>query len=123
MRTLLLLEELALFFLPTLVFFHFYEGAYVFYLAAFFLPDLSMLAYLLNPKAGAICYNLLHHKGLLLACFLAGYFLHIDYLSMCGLVFLAHSNFDRVFGYGLKHFDSFNHTHLGWIGKKKGTIE
>ncbi|MFN3665935.1 MAG: DUF4260 family protein, partial [Sediminibacterium sp.] len=35
------------------------------------------------------------------------------------LVLLAHSTFDRVAGYGLKYFDSFDHTHLGWIGKSK----
>ena len=123
MKKLIQLEEVALFALPTLIFFHFYEGAYVFYLAAFFVPDTSFLAYLLNPKIGAISYNLLHHRGFLFLCFLAGYFAHIDYLSMCGLVFLAHSSFDRVFGYGLKHFDSFNNTHLGWVGKKKGTTD
>jgi hypothetical protein len=36
-----------------------------------------------------------------------------------GLIFLAHSSFDRAAGYGLKYFDGFNHTHLGWIGKNK----
>jgi hypothetical protein len=35
------------------------------------------------------------------------------------LIFLAHSTFDRVAGYGLKYFDSFDHTHLGWVGKSK----
>ena len=122
MKRLIQLEEIALFLLPTMLFFHFYEGAYVFYLAAFFLPDVGILAYLMNAKTGAIVYNLLHHRGLLFFCFLAGYFTHIDYLSMCSMVFLAHASFDRIFGYGLKHYDSFNNTHLGWIGKKKGTI-
>jgi hypothetical protein len=28
---------------------------------------------------------------------------------------------DRIFGYGLKYPDAFQHTHLGWIGgAKKG---
>ena len=30
---------------------------------------------------------------------------------------LGHSSFDRVFGYGLKHEDAFQHTHLGRIGR------
>ena len=123
MKRLIQLEEMALFLLPTMLFFHFYEGAYVFYLAAFFLPDVGFLAYLMNPKIGAVAYNLLHHRGLLFLGFLAGHYAHIDYLSMCSLVFLGHASFDRIFGYGLKHFDSFHHTHLGWIGKQKGTIE
>jgi hypothetical protein len=31
---------------------------------------------------------------------------------------LDHSRFDRVFGYGLKHEDVFQNTHLGVIGKQ-----
>jgi hypothetical protein len=30
---------------------------------------------------------------------------------------LGRSSFDRVFGYGLKHEDAFQSTHLGRIGK------
>jgi GNAT superfamily N-acetyltransferase len=29
---------------------------------------------------------------------------------------------DRVFGYGLKYPDAFQHTHLGWIGQRKGHL-
>ena len=29
----------------------------------------------------------------------------------------GHSSFDRVMGYGLKHEDSFQNTHLGGIGR------
>jgi len=32
---------------------------------------------------------------------------------------LGHSSFDRVFGYGLKHEDAFQNTHLGRIGRSK----
>jgi hypothetical protein len=38
-----------------------------------------------------------------------------------GLIFLAHSSFDRAAGYGLKYFDGFNHTHLGYIGKNRAS--
>jgi hypothetical protein len=34
-----------------------------------------------------------------------------------GALWLAHSGFDRLFGYGLKSPDSFSITHLGRIGK------
>lgn len=30
---------------------------------------------------------------------------------------LGHSSFDRVLGYGLKHEDAFQNTHLGRIGR------
>ena len=29
----------------------------------------------------------------------------------------GHSSFDRIMGYGLKHEDAFQNTHLGKIGK------
>ncbi|MEW6083560.1 MAG: DUF4260 family protein [Chloroflexota bacterium] len=31
---------------------------------------------------------------------------------------LGHSSLDRVFGYGLKHKDAFQNTHLGRIGNQ-----
>jgi hypothetical protein len=34
-----------------------------------------------------------------------------------GTILLGHSSFDRVFGYGLKHEDAFQNTHLGMIGR------
>jgi len=34
-------------------------------------------------------------------------------------IMLGHASLDRILGYGLKHLDSFNNTHLGIIGKKK----
>jgi len=51
---------------------------------------------------------------------LIGVYLSQDAMTCLGLVFLAHSSFDRMFGYGLKYADSFTHTHLGYIGKDAG---
>ena len=39
-------------------------------------------------------------------------------LFLLGIFLFAHSAFDRIFGYGLKYADAFQHTHLGWIGKR-----
>lgn len=87
---------------------------------AFFLaPDIGMLGYLANPKLGSITYNLFHHKGIAIACYLAGYFLIIHELTLAGVVLFGHSSFDRILGYGLKYPDNFKHTHLGWIGQGK----
>ena len=33
------------------------------------------------------------------------------------IILFGHSSLDRMMGYGLKYFDAFMHTHLGWIGK------
>jgi hypothetical protein len=85
--------------------------------AWFLVPDIGMLGYLFNPKIGAIAYNLFHHKGIAIALYFGGYFLIIPELTLAGVVLFAHSSFDRIFGYGLKFFDNFKHTHLGMIGK------
>lgn len=118
MKNLLKIEELGLLALFALVYFHFYPGTWGFYLGLFFVPDVSFALYLVSAKAGAIAYNFLHHKGVMSLVVLAGLFLQDDLIIKIGLIFLAHSSFDRVFGYGLKYPDSFSHTHLGWIGKE-----
>ncbi|MDL5048892.1 DUF4260 domain-containing protein [Oscillatoria amoena NRMC-F 0135] len=87
---------------------------WVFFLA----PDIGILGYLVNPKVGSVTYNLLHHKGIAMVCYLAGYFLISYELTMAGVILFGHSSFDRMLGFGLKLPDNFKHTHLGWIGQK-----
>jgi hypothetical protein len=119
MKNILKLESVGLFMLFTGAYFHFYSGTWILYLALFFIPDLSFAFFLITKKIGAIVYNVFHHQGVLVLLFLIGYFLKEDSIMKIALIFLAHSTFDRVAGYGLKYFDSFDHTHLGWIGKSK----
>jgi hypothetical protein len=82
------------------------------------LPDISMTGYLLNNRAGAICYNSIHHKGIALAVYLIGFCMHCGSLQLAGIILFGHSSMDRMMGYGLKYFKGFNFTHLGVIGKK-----
>lgn len=93
-------------------------------------PDISMLGYLVNPRVGAVAYNLFHHKGVALIIIAAGMasiasepFMRgsdvENQLILAGLILYGHASMDRIFGYGLKFGDSFQHTHLGWIGKMK----
>ncbi|MFM1915539.1 MAG: hypothetical protein RLZZ531_1208 [Bacteroidota bacterium] len=90
-----------------------------FFLMWFFAPDLSFLAYVISKKSAGICYNIVHHQGLI-AVFMGGSVMFGSiYAYQIGFIFLAHSVFDRVMGYGLKYLDHFDHTHLGWIGKSK----
>lgn len=86
--------------------------------ACLLLPDLSMIGYLVNAKIGAVLYNLFHHKLLAIAIFILGFYLNNSGLSLAGIILFGHSAMDRLFGYGLKFPDNFNHTHLGQIGKK-----
>lgn len=85
--------------------------------ALFLVPDLTFLAYLAGPRAGAICYNALHTTigpSLLAALGLvAGSALAISLAA----IWCAHIGIDRALGYGLKTFEGFDHTHLGLIGQ------
>jgi Domain of unknown function (DUF4260) len=85
----------------------------------FFSPDLGMLGYFIHPKMGAWGYNFFHHQGVAIALMGTGWLMHQEGLLAAGLLLLSHSAFDRVWGYGLKYNDQFNHTHLGMVGKQK----
>lgn len=119
MKNLIKLESAALLIVFTGAYFYLLNGHWGLYLALFFVPDLSFAFYLISKKIGAIAYNLLHHQGVMAFLLVAGYFSKEDTLIQVALIFLAHSTFDRVAGYGLKYYDGFDHTHLGWIGKSK----
>ncbi len=91
--------------------------AWWWYWVFFLVPDIGMVGYLFNARAGAVLYNLFHHKGIAVVFYLVGIFLNNTHLMFVGLLLFGHSSFDRVFGYGLKYPDNFHNTHLGWIGK------
>jgi hypothetical protein len=82
----------------------------------FLAPDLSMLAYLVGPRAGALAYNLVHTYALALPVALAGFALGSPVASTLGLILIAHIGFDRMLGYGLKYASGFGDTHLGRAG-------
>jgi hypothetical protein len=78
-------------------------------------PDLAMLGYLLNKRAGSIAYNLFHSYslplGLALVSLLSGSALGLQ----LGLIWLAHIGMDRSVGYGLKYASDFKDTHLSRV--------
>jgi hypothetical protein len=88
------------------------------YWVLFLTPDIGMIGYLVNTSVGAFTYNIFHHKGIAIAFFIAGIALQVQVLQFIGLLLFGHSAFDRMLGYGLKHSDSFKHTHLGWLNPK-----
>jgi len=116
MKNMLKLEEFILFGLALFLFSGLDYG-WVWYALLFFAPDLSMIGYLANPRLGAWTYNLIHHKGLAVTLYMLGALLSVPWLMFAGTILLGHSSFDRVFGYGLKHEDAFQNTHLGRIGR------
>ena len=68
----------------------------------FFVPDVSMLGFLINPKVGALTYNFIHHKALSISIYLLGSFTQFPELQLAGLVMLGHSSFDRALGFELQ---------------------
>ena len=90
--------------------------------ALLLLPDLSMLGYLGGPRLGAVAYNFFHHQALAIVVGIAGVYFSSPDLQLAGLVLFGHSAMDRALGYGLKYSDSFQNTHLGWIGKEKRLV-
>ena len=86
---------------------------------AFFAPDLSFLAYGLGPRIGALGYNLVHLYAFGLGLFVLGLLLASPLAAALGALWLAHSGFDRMLGYGLKSAESFHQTHLGPIGRRR----
>jgi hypothetical protein len=114
MKTLLRLEEFALF-LFSIYLFSLLHFPWWYFPVLLFVPDLSILGYLGGPKIGAVVYNFVHHRGLALAYYVSGALLGIPVLSLAGAIVLAHSSLDRALGYGLKLPDSFQGTHLGSI--------
>jgi hypothetical protein len=86
--------------------------------ALFLLPDVSFLAYLAGPRAGAWAYNAMHSYLGAVALLAVGVLGGMPMLLAVGLVWCAHIGFDRLLGYGLKYSAGFGLTHLGRLGRK-----
>jgi hypothetical protein len=115
-RTYLKLENLAVFILSVLLYSNTGHKWWIFF-ALFLVPDLSMLPYLANPRAGAISYNLVHNYALPLAIAAACIGLHHSEFLPYLLIWTAHIGIDRFLGYGLKYPEAFGRTHLGTLGR------
>lgn len=94
------------------------QGFDWYWLVIFFLVfDISMIGYLINKEAGAITYNAVHSVVGPILLILGYILLDQKILLFIALLWFFHIAVDRTFGYGLKHFEGFHHTHLGKIGK------
>jgi len=118
MKRSLKIEELAQFVLGIFLFSSL-EFPWWLFPALLLTPDIGMLGYLINPKIGALTYNLFHHKAIAIVFMLLGYFYLGSIVLLVGIILFSHSALDRMLGYGLKYPDSFKHTHLGSIGKNE----
>ncbi|MCF0064640.1 DUF4260 domain-containing protein [Dyadobacter chenwenxiniae] len=115
MKTLIKVEEGAQFVLSIILFSRLPFAWWVFP-TFLFLPDLSMIGYLLNAKVGALTYNLVHHKAIAITVGVAGLLIQNNDLMFAGILLFGHSSLDRMLGYGLKYDKGFKFTHLGEMG-------
>ncbi|WP_242155871.1 DUF4260 domain-containing protein [Aestuariivivens sediminis] len=115
MQLLLKIEELFMFLLGILLFGHL-DFAWWWFLVLLLAPDLGMLGYIVSVKVGAILYNLLHHKGIAIGVYIVGVYVQNQWVQLVGVILFSHASMDRIFGYGLKYFTNFKHTHLGELG-------
>ena len=107
MKTLIKLEEIGLVLLSFFFFFSL-NYAWWWFPLLFFVPDISLIGYLINKTAGVATYNFIHHKALSVALYLAGSFTQVPVLQLAGLVMLGHSSFDRALGFELQQTEKFN---------------
>jgi hypothetical protein len=82
----------------------------------FLVPDLSFLAWVFGRGAGTLAYNLTHTEVGPMALGLIG-LTALPAALPFALIWAAHVGWDRLVGYGLKYASSFDHTHLGPVGK------
>lgn len=114
MKNILKLEEIAMFtlsiYLLTIIDISFSWWVYP---ILFLAPDVFMTGYAINNKAGAILYNIGHHKAVAIFVAISGLAINNNYLLLSGIILFGHSSMDRIFGYGLKYYAGFKQTHLG----------
>ncbi|MEQ9815516.1 MAG: DUF4260 domain-containing protein [Azospirillaceae bacterium] len=105
--------------ISALMLFAFSGDAVAWWLAVvlFFAPDISFAGYLAGPRVGAVAYNLVHVYAFGTVLLAVGIGMGAPVLASLGALWIAHSGFDRMLGYGLKSPEGFTVTHLGTIGR------
>ncbi len=92
------------------------DGNWWIFVLLLFVPDISMLGYVMNARAGAVIYNIFHSYVLPLLMLLSSWIVMHSLILDLGLIWIAHIGMDRFFGFGLKETTGFKDTHLGRIG-------
>lgn len=112
MKYILQVEHALLGLLTVYIYFGYFHYSWWLFVGAFFIPDISMLGYLINTRIGANIYNIVH--SLIAPCTLLtlAWLLNNDVIRAYSLILFTHIFMDRALGYGLKYEDSFKHTHL-----------
>ena len=113
--SILLRIEEAIILILTLFAYQHLQASWLLFAVLFLTPDLFMLGYLINTRAGAATYNLVHTLTLPLALLLVSYIQRWHLSEAIALIWTAHVAADRLLGYGLKYPTYFKDTHLQHI--------
>jgi hypothetical protein len=92
--------------------YHELHGSWLLFFLLYLWPDLFMLGYLVNPRLGAMFYNLVHTEVGPLFLGAAAVFENWHNTLLFAIIWLAHIALDRMLGYGLKYPTFFKDTHL-----------
>lgn len=114
MKNLIKIEEAAMFGFSIFLF-NLTDFAWWWYVVLLLTPDIGMIGYLSDNKIGAFTYNLFHHKAIAILIICLGWYISNEWMELAGIILFGHASMDRIFGYGLKYTDGFQHTHLGWL--------
>src|SRR5688572_18161432 len=95
-------------------------GDWLWAIPALLLPDLSAAGYLVSPRIGTVSYNFLHNWAPGFIALALGLWLASPGLQIVAAILIGHVGMDRAVGYGLKLPSSFQDTHLGRMGRRKG---
>ena len=112
MKKIIQLEEFAMF-LFSIYLFNQLHFAWWWFLVLILTPDIGMIGYAFGNKAGAVIYNLFHHKAIALTVYVFGLYQQNETIQLIGIILFGHSSMDRMMGYGLKTYEGFKFTHLG----------
>ena len=92
-----------------------YQFNWVLFIALLFVPDLSMLGYLIDPVAGAMIYNAFHNYTIVIFTIAIGLLVPNPAVLSVAIIWLAHIGMDRLCGFGLKYSTGFKDTHLNRV--------
>lgn len=113
-RKMIALEYLIAF-LVSVFFYWYFAFSFLYFFLLLFLPDITMLGYIVNTKIGALFYNIGHSLVVPAILVIIGFITVAPPLLMATIIWLAHIFLDRMLGYGLKYDDAFSKTHLQQI--------
>ncbi|MEO7361319.1 MAG: DUF4260 domain-containing protein [Gemmatimonadaceae bacterium] len=93
------------------------DGSWGWFALLILAPDVSLVGYLWGNRAGAAFYNIAHTYAVPLLLAVAGVVFDQRAMVLTGTLWLTHIGIDRALGFGLKYASSFQHTHLGNVGR------